>query len=215
MTKDHKFFERYLDNDLEEIKVYLDKKLDDIVDGKLFYIDKSKEASGNPGWTGDGNPWSRQNGASTQLLEKYNLFHDDFEPFNKLKNALKEMTQEACEYYGVDFEAQNYQTMSWFNYDYGKHKYQIKDLHDHYDGHGAPDFHGYYCIDAEPSVTHYRLFKDPEKMFENINKNNRAVVSETGHPHTRGDWEKETPRITIAYDIVPFKNNMGDNYVNL
>jgi hypothetical protein len=44
--------------------------------------------------------------------------------------------------------------------------------------------------------------EDGDRMyFENINKNNRLVVSETGHPHGRDDWYEERPRITIAYDI--------------
>jgi hypothetical protein len=125
------------------------------------------------------------------------------------------MTIEACEYYGINFEEQNYQVMAWFNYDYGLHKYDVKNLHDHNHGYGVPDFHGYYCVDAEPSVTHYQIHKDPSNMFENINKNNRAVVSETGHPHSRGDWGSERPRITIAYDILPFDPNRGDNFVKL
>ena len=37
----------------------------------------------------------------------------------------------------------------------------------------------------------------------NINKNNRAILSEMGHPHSQADWEWEGKRITVAYDIVP------------
>jgi len=216
MTKPHKFFDRILDNDLEDIRTYLDKKLDDILDGKVFEIDKNIPAVGSPGWNNSKiEPWTRYNGTSTQLLSKYNLLKDDYEPFAKLQKALREMTIEACHYYGIDFDKQNYQVMAWFNYDYGFHKYNMENLHDHNNGEGIPDFHGYYCIDAEPSVTHYQLYKDQSKMFENVNKNNRAIVSETGHPHSRGDWNLEKPRITIAYDILPFSPNRGDNFVKL
>jgi hypothetical protein len=38
---------------------------------------------------------------------------------------------------------------------------------------------------------------------DNINKDNRAILSETGHPHAMADWDWEGPRITIAYDVVP------------
>jgi hypothetical protein len=68
-------------------------------------------------------------------------------------------------------------------------------------GKGSPDFHGYYCVNAEPSVTFYLIDKVTE--FENININNRAVVSETGHPHAPDNWYSREPRITIAYDIIP------------
>lgn len=216
MVKQHRFFEKHLDNDLDELMSYLDSKLDDILDGKLFDIDKSAPPVGSPGWDGRfEQSWTRYNGASTQLLSKYNLFKDDYDPLNKLKQALREVTEEACEYYGIDFEEQNYQIMAWFNYDYGIHKYDVKNLHDHNHGYGVPDFHGYYCVDAEPSVTHYQIFKNPENMFENVNKNNRAIVSETGHPHSRGDWDSDRPRITIAYDILPFDPTRGDNFVKL
>lgn len=216
MKKDHKFFERYLDNDLADVASYLDKKLDDILDGKVFEIDTTVPAKGNPGWGNTQNdPWTRYNGTPTQLLSKYNLLKDDYEPFKKLHAALRDMTIEACDYYGIDFEEQNYQVMAWFNYDYGIHKYSIDFLHDHNHGHGVPDFHGYYCVDAEPSITHYQINRDPGRMFENVNHDNRAIVSETGHPHSRGDWNSERPRITIAYDILPFDPNRGDNFVKL
>jgi hypothetical protein len=66
---------------------------------------------------------------------------------------------------------------------------------------GAPIFHGYYCVNAEPSITYYKI--NGNDLFENHNKNNRAIVSETGHPHGRDDWYEDKPRITIAYDIAP------------
>lgn len=216
MKKPHRFFDTYLDNDLDDLRIYLDKKLDDILAGKVFDIDTLSPAVGNPGWNGpESEPWTRYNGTPTQLLSKYNLLKDDYEPFRKLHVALRRLTEEACEYYGVDFEKQNYHVMAWFNYDYGMHKFDPNYLHDHNNGLGIPDFHGYYCVDAEPSITHYQIDKDPGKMFENVNHNNRVVVSETGHPHSRGDWNSDRPRITIAYDILPFDERRGDNFVKL
>lgn len=217
MRKDHKFFEAYLDNDLEDIRNYLDKKLDDMIAGKLFDLSKLSPGENYPGWYSDKEAnWNRYSAAPTQLLSKYNLLKDDYEPFKKLHIALKELTIEACEYYGVDFNSQNYQVMAWFNYDYGMHKFDPEFLHDHNHGRGVPDFHGYYCVDAEPSVTHYQIYREPDNMFLNVNKDNRVVVSETGHPHSRGDWnDPDRPRITIAYDILPFEPGMGTNFVKL
>jgi hypothetical protein len=87
----------------------------------------------------------------------------------------------------------------WFNINYN-HVGKL-DWHEH-GGNGAPHFHGYYCVKAEPSVTHYRVF---DEEIQNINKNNRAILSETGHPHAMGDWDWEGPRITIAYDVIPLR----------
>jgi hypothetical protein len=49
-----------------------------------------------------------------------------------------------------------------------------------------------------------------KELVDNVNKNNRAILSETGHPHAMGDWDWEGPRITIAYDVVPLRY-MGDS----
>jgi hypothetical protein len=122
------------------------------------------------------------------------------------------------EYYGYDFEKQNYYLRGWFNLDH-KDEYNLvsplnkpEHFHDHSDGLGMPFLHGYYCVNAEPSSTFYQINKNTENVFENINKNNRAILSETGHPHGRNDWYEEKPRITIAYDITPraFLENVED-----
>jgi hypothetical protein len=107
------------------------------------------------------------------------------------------MTQEACEYYEIDFDRQKFMVQGWFNITHsGKGKL---DWHDHGPS-GAPNFHGYYSVSAEPSTTHYRVF---DKEIENHNVNNRAILSEMGHPHAMADWDWEGPRITVAYDLTP------------
>jgi hypothetical protein len=213
---EHKFFKKELNNDLSIVREYLDSKLDDMLSGKLFDINLSAPAVGNPGWDSSSKePWTRFNGAPTQLGNKYNLLADNVEWTNNLKGALKEMTAEACEYYGIDFDSQDYYATAWFNYDYGIHKYDSKYMHDHSGGNGVPDFHGYYSVDAEPSLTHYHISKDINNAKSNINKNNLAILSETGHPHARGDWDEDRPRITVAYDILPFDSNRGGNFVKL
>jgi hypothetical protein len=88
----------------------------------------------------------------------------------------------------------------WFNINYTKSG--KLDWHDH-GPMGAPNFHGYYSVSAEPSVTHYRVF---DNYVENHNINNRAILSEMGHPHAQGDWDWEGPRITVAYDVIPLKD---------
>jgi hypothetical protein len=111
----------------------------------------------------------------------------------------------------VDFNKQEYMLQGWFNCD-NKSSDNLNDLHDHCGGVGLPFFHGYYCVNAEPSVTHYQLDpkNNPEEIFENVNVNDRAILSVVGKPHRKGKWEQDSKRITIAYDMIPL-SALGDN----
>ena len=189
----HKFFERYLDNDLNGLTEYLAGLNQGIIDGKFpgISVEDAVEAQ-------------KSTCMATSLSPRYNLFQFENEYINNLFNAIRDMTIEACDYYDVDFKSQKYYLQGWFNYDEASDAPTgIDDLHDHCGGMGSPFFHGYYCVNAEPSVTHYQI--DKKDMFENINKNNRAILSETGHPHRKGSWSSNEKRITIAYDMMPLK----------
>lgn len=151
------------------------------------------------------NTWFAKSGSDTTAhASNYNVFQIHDINIHKLFKNLKKMLLEACEYYNIDFEKTQYMCQGWFNVNYNK--VGKLDWHDHGGG-GAPFFHGYYCVKAEPSITHYRIF---EKEFENINKDGRAILSETGHPHAMGDWTWDGPRITIAYDFVPLSSLSPD-----
>jgi hypothetical protein len=190
-TKEHKFFERFLDNDLQNLSTYL-LDLKEIILNKGVSTIPESEIDNVLG----------KGLETTRLGRFYNIFTFPKEEISVLYNALLDMTKEACDYYGINFEEEDYYINGWFNVeDYGICDYNKDGLHDHMGGTGAPFFHGYYCINAEPSVTYYNI--DREKYFENVNINNRAIVSETGHPHTRGSWQSMEKRITLAYDIVP------------
>jgi hypothetical protein len=210
MKKQHKFFDKHLDNDLKSLSSYLLDIQDKVFSENIFNISEEMLVEYK----------KHRMGALTQLgIDKYNIFTFANPEIYNLKTALKELTIEACNYYDIDFESQRYLIHGWFNADQptannGKcgGVNPIKDprhFHDHSDGLGAPWFHGYYCVDAEPSSTFYQIDRDPEKIFENINKNNRAILSETGHPHGRDDWFFDQQRITIAYDITPMANLIG------
>lgn len=195
-----KFFERFLNNNLDELKEYLLTVEKDLVYSDRFDIPESLQQK----FAG------KKIGATTAMAHYYNVFTFDNDSIQNLKKALADATKEACDYYGIDYDGLDYQINGWFNVDYGtkygnvlslSDPYELKNLHDHMGGIGAPVFHGYYCVNAEPSITHYLI--DRETPFENINKNNRLVLSETGHPHGIGNWDWDGPRITIAYDIAP------------
>jgi hypothetical protein len=185
MKKPHKFFEKYLDNDLEELSKELQIRYD--------FIDKNKNITPN-------DIWKASNSVSTIKWREYNVFQFHIDEIYNLYSAVSDLTKEACEYYGIDFYEQQYMIQGWFNINYKK-KGKL-DWHDHGPT-GAPNFHGYYCVNAEPSITYYKI--DGVHEVENINKNNRAILSEMTHPHAMADWDWDGPRITIAYDLLPLQ----------
>lgn len=210
--KPHKFFEKYLDNDLDKLYVYLENLQDAIVNANFLNLPQEIFQHHN----------KMQSGAATQTGDFYNIFTFINPAIVKLYDALSEVIKEACDYYEIDRQKQQYMIRGWFNFDYpGKEGInEVSPIanstffHDHSGGFGAPAFHGYYCVEAEPSITYYKIGGINGELFENHNKNNRLIVSETGHPHGRDDWYGEKPRVTIAYDISPL-NTLGDaTYLN-
>lgn len=192
MNKPHKFFEKYLDNDLTKLSNFLLKSYNDIESQSLRGISKVDDTK---------DYWLKSQSTSTIKWREYNVFQFyNFEIYN-LYNAVRETVKEACDYYEIDYDAQQFMIQGWFNVNYNK-KGKL-DWHDH-GPHGAPNFHGYYCVKAEPSTTYYKINNVHE--VDNINKDNRLVISEMGHPHAMADWDWDGPRITIAYDIVPLKD---------
>lgn len=188
-TKEHKFFERQIDiNNLEDLEVFLLDQYKRIERGEVV---KQK--------LNDHTPWDDSGSITTMNWNKYNVFQMYDPNIHTLFRAVRDMTKDACDYYELDFTQEQFMVQGWFNVNYN-HIGKL-DWHEH-GGDGAPYFHGYYCVKAEPSITHYRVF---ENEIENHNKNNRAILSETGHPHAMGDWDWEGPRITIAYDVIPLR----------
>jgi len=188
--KEHKFFERYLDNDLPELAEFLQNQYSNIETLKLSGVTKVTPRD----------HWLSSDSVSTIKWREYNVFQFYHPSIYKLYKNISETIKEACEYYEVDFDKQEYMVQGWFNINYNNSG--RLDWHDH-GGPFAPYFHGYYCVNAEPSVTYYRVF---DKETDNHNKNNRMIISEMGHPHAMGSWDWEGPRVTIAYDIVPLKS---------
>jgi len=193
--KEHKFFERYLDNDLSQLAEFLQNQYSNMENLKLSGITEVTEKD----------HWLSSDSVSTIKWREYNVFQFYHPSIHKLYKNLVEMVKEACEYYEVDFEKQQYMIQGWFNINYND-KGKL-DWHDH-GGPYAPYFHGYYCVKAEPSTTYYKVFG---KEVDNYNKDNRLILSEMGHPHAMGSWDWEGPRVTIAYDIVPLKSLIVNN----
>jgi hypothetical protein len=199
MRKPHKFFDIIMQNDLEKLSLFLIQKQEEILSGIIPGIPEEELKK-----------YDKFNGPTTQLGKYYNIFDKEnfgCDELRDLHRDLRLVTRQACEYYEIDFDNSSYMIHGWYNLDYGGGKvsplHEEGTFHDHAEGTGAPIFHGYYCVSAEPSVTFYKIGGIDGELFENVNKNNRAIVSETGHPHGRDDWFEEFPRITVAYDIAP------------
>lgn len=190
----HKFFEAYLDNNLEKLSQFLLDQYPRIVKSELPGMPKDEELQA----------WRSSGSVSTMKWKDYNVFQFYNTEIYNLYKSVGKMVREACDYYEIDFDSQNFMIQGWFNINHSK--IGKLDWHEHGDQ-GAPMFHGYYCIKAEPSETHYLT---TQGFKVNINKNNRAVLSEMGHPHAMGNWAWDGPRITLAYDIVPLSKLEND-----
>lgn len=190
--KPHKFFERYLENDLDVLTKDLLDRYQKIENLELAGVTPVKE----------GEPWELSKSVSTVKWREYNVFQFYTPEIYDLYLNIKDMVKEACEYYELNFKNERFMIQGWFNINHAK-KGKL-DWHDHGPS-GAPNFHGYYCVNAEPSQTHYSIFG---KEVINNNKNNRAILSEMGHQHAMADWDWDGPRITMAYDIVPLRDLM-------
>lgn len=193
--KEHKFFERYLENDLKSLAIELEKR--------YILIQEAKLKGTTP--LGDNDLWISSRSISTIKWKEYNVFQFHIPEIYNVYKSVSEMTKEACKYYEINFEEQKYMIQGWFNIN--EKQFGRLGWHDHGPpGNFAPFFHGYYCVNAEPSNTYYKLFNDDFKIFRNVNINNRAILSEMGHPHSQGDWSWDGRRITVAYDICPLKS---------
>jgi hypothetical protein len=186
----HKFFEVFLDNDLDKLKTELIDRYHRIQRVEVPGVSE----------LGPDEVWKSSNSVSTMKWREYNVFQFHIDGIRSLYNGVSKMVHEACDYYGLDFEKEQFMLQGWFNINEA-HNGKL-DWHEH-GATGAPNFHGYYSVSAEPSITHYVVF---DKQIENHNVNNRAIMSEMGHPHAMGDWDWSGPRITVAYDVIPFRS---------
>lgn len=189
-SQPHKFFERFLENDLTALSKELEIRYKKIQSAEVLGVTELKNDE----------LWKSSNSVSTMKWREYNVFQFHIDGIHKLYKSIREMVQEACDYYKIDFNEQQFMVQGWFNINHTKNG--KLDWHDHGPD-GAPNFHGYYCVSAEPSTTYYKVF---DKEVANHNVNNRAVLSEMGHPHAMGEWDWEGSRITVAYDVIPLKD---------
>ena len=189
--KPQKFFERYLDNDLEYMQTALKNEYARIANQEMIGITPHDD---------DKDIFTYSKSVSTHKSREYNAFQMYYPFMHKLLSAVVDMTREACEYYEIDYNSEQWYAAAWFNIN-STEKGGLLHWHDHIDPNiKVPAFHGYYSVNAEPSETHYIV---DGKLKINQNKNNRAVMSLMGFSHAMAPWQWPGERITIAYDVVP------------
>ena len=138
-------------------------------------------------------------------LEYYNIFTFHMEELYELLLNIKKSLVIACEENNVDIEKKQYHLHGWLNYFPAKmhQERDYEDLYWHDHGNNLDEFHGYYAVNAEPSITHYRI---GDEKLDRENKNGRLVLAKTGIDHAVGKWNFDMPRISVAYNIMPLEN---------
>ena len=141
---------------------------------------------------------------TTPVFFRYNLLLYPLPGFHALYYGIRDLfrflSQDTSPYY----------VQCWLNVaEYG----EFIDWHDHYPPE-ANSWHGFYCVDAEPSRTTYRLPNGRE--IDIPSKDNQFVLSRSaGDKHRTWPWEdRSRPRTTIAFDIVPAFNCNATPWLN-
>lgn len=191
--KEQKFFYRDLNINLKEASDILKMEYGRIERKEMFGIKEHSDEK---------DIFTYSKSLSTHKSREYNAFQMYYPFMHELYSAVVDMTREACKYYEIDYNSEQWLCQSWFNIN-SKEKGGKLDWHDHLrDEYKVPAFHGYFAVNAEPSETYYTI--NNEQRI-NVNKNNRAILSLMGFPHAMGPWEWDGDRITIAYDVLPLK----------
>lgn len=194
----HKFFYKDLDLNLKEITNVLKFEYNRIKKAEMHGVKPFDDL--NP----DNEIFKESQSISTIKSREYNAFQMYYPFMHDLYSEVFNLVLEACEYYNVDYNSEQWICQAWFNINNKTNGGKL-DWHDHIADHHKNKylaFHGYYSVNAEPSITNYKVNND---IVKNINKNNRVLLSAVGFPHAMEDWNWDDDRITIAYDVVPLK----------
>lgn len=132
------------------------------------------------------------NSLMSQLFKNYNLFMYAYPEFYSLYTEIKTLFRQHSQNLAPHY------CQAWLNY---YHTDEFITWHRHNLSLNC-GYHGFFCVDTEPSKTTYRLPDGTE--FDVIGKNNLLILSKNqGDSHRTWPWHRPEPRITIAFDIVP------------
>lgn len=131
---------------------------------------------------------------STKLYTRYNLLMHGLDEFHSLYFEIQKLFRQ------VNKRQDAYYIHCWLNiYQQG----EFINWHYHYPP-VCNAWHGFFCVDCEPSKTTY-LLPDDTETIDIVSKNNLLVLGKSnGDKHKTWPWEcADRDRITIAFDIVP------------
>lgn len=133
----------------------------------------------------------------TKLYNQYNLFLHNLPGFYNLFHCIRDV------YKSLSISTEPVYIQSWLNvYNQGDYI----DWHNHWSA-GMDVWHGFYCVNTEPnSFTSYKLpfLKD---IIDIKSENDLLVIGKSeDDKHKSSEWKQESPRVTIAFDIVPAKH---------
>jgi hypothetical protein len=135
----------------------------------------------------------------SKLHAYYNFLLFPHPEVHKLYFAIRELFNEIRVHDG------QYYISMWYNI----HR---KTEHMGWHTHNKPEhkaYHGYFSVNAEPSVTSY-ILSDQTTKIDVINKNNQLVLSRSdGDIHGVSLWNETKERLTIAFDIIPLQLARG------
>ena len=133
-------------------------------------------------------------------FSRYNIFKYQNETLYDLLQYIKILTVEMCERLNIDYQKQKYHIHGWINRYLGELNNNSKEnLPWHNHGDESDHFHGIFAVDAEPSVTHYRI----DGNYMDLEQKNGQLVLLTNYEHSHGYWGETRPRITLAFNIKP------------
>lgn len=141
----------------------------------------------------------------TSNFDLYNIFSL---PLRETSKLYKELLKYCLPFLNID---EDYWLQSWFNVFYKGKKI---DWHDHWLS-KYKAWHGFYCVNVEDSYTEYKIPKI-EKIIKIPSKEGRLVFGKSnGDKHRSSIWTSHKPRITIAFDIIPYSSLIKDNNFRL
>lgn len=122
------------------------------------------------------------------LLYPFDQFHELYE---EIRSAFIELNPN---YYN-----EKYYMMCWLNI---HHKGEHVNWHRHR-AHSLESWHGVFYVDCEPSHITYRFDWTDNEYDIPCNDNTLIIGKNAGSEHRTWPWDGDTPRINIAFSMVP------------
>jgi hypothetical protein len=134
-------------------------------------------------------------GFTTANYTHYNLFTFPHPELIELFTALRSNIA------GFLANGERYVIQFWLNV---FRRGEFIDWHNHWPV-GSGVFHGYYCVNVGDSITSY-MVPGNDHVIEVKNEDGLLVFGRSeGDKHKSSEWDRDDPRVTMAFDIIPWR----------